>query len=277
MSSRFATASAVLLALGACGGADEAGMPTGDHVHSLGVTADGGLLLGLHGGLYRSADGVVWDLAGLSGEDAMVVTTGAEGPVFVAGHEILYRSDDGGGTFSPLQPVDLPGLDIHGFAQTQTDGEVVYAFIVGHGLFVSRDAGETWEPRASVDSIPGDVFGIAAVGPGDETLVSVGPESGVLRSENGGRSFERVFEVSSGAVAVDREAPDTVWALSGVGLARSNDSGRTWEVISSFDGVEGQPVTLALGRGELWIVTEQPRNLYRSDDAGMSWDRIAGT
>ncbi|MGH3649197.1 MAG: hypothetical protein ACRDU9_00695, partial [Acidimicrobiia bacterium] len=80
-------------------------MPAGDHVHSLAVTADDGLLLGLHGGLYRNTDGERWELAGLSGEDAMVIATADAGdPLFVAGHDVLYRSDDGGETFSPLAP-----------------------------------------------------------------------------------------------------------------------------------------------------------------------------
>lgn len=267
-----------MVLLGACTASEGGDMPTGDHVHSLAVTADGGLLLGLHGGLYRSDDGGHWELVGLSGEDAMAITAaGAGEPTFVAGHEVLYRSDDGGETFSPLTPSDLPGLDIHGFAQAPSDAQVVYAFVVGHGLFASHDAGESWELRASIDSIPRDLFGLAVAGSDDQTVVMVGPESGVHRSEDGGRSFEPVFDVPSGAVAVDEESPDVVWVLTAMGLAWSEDTGRTWEINSPLDGVEGQPVTLAVAGTVLWVVTEQPRLLYRSDDAGGSWQTMNGT
>ena len=278
MTARTAVVSVLIGLSGACAAADGGGMPTGEHVHSLATTADGGLLLGLHGGLYRSDDGARWELLGLDGEDAMVIATAGDGePVFVAGHEVLSRSDDGGATFSPLTPPDLPGMDIHGFAQSPADPRVVYAFVVGHGLFGSRDAGETWEARASIESIPRDVFGLAVAGSDSETVVMVGPESGVHRSEDGGRSFERVFEVPSGAVAVDEQAPDVVWVLTAAGLARSDDAGGTWEISSTLDGVEGQPVTLAADGEELWVVTEQPRALYRSDDTGGSWQKVSST
>jgi photosystem II stability/assembly factor-like uncharacterized protein len=266
-----------MVLLGACAAAEVGDMPTGEHVHSLAVTADGWLLLGLHGGLYRSDDGGQWELVGLGGEDAMAITAaGAGEPLFVAGHEVLYRSDDGGETFSPLTAFDLPGLDIHGFAQAPSDAQVVYAFVVGHGLFASRDAGESWEARASIDSIPRDVFGLAVAGSDDQTVVMVGPESGVHRSEDGGRSFEPVLEIPSGAVAVDEESQDVVWVLTARGLARSEDAGRTWEISSTLDGMEGQPVTLAVEGRVLWVVTEQPRFLYRSDDAGRSWQSMSG-
>lgn len=139
---RLGSAAIVLVSvlLAGCGGdAGDGGLPEGDHVHSLGVTTHGELLLGLHGGLYHSDEGVDWELVGLEGEDAMVVAAG-DGPMFVAGHDVLYRSDDGGETFSALTPSDLPGLDIHGFAQAPTYGDKVYAYVVGHGLYASDDA-----------------------------------------------------------------------------------------------------------------------------------------
>lgn len=268
--------SLLLALLTACGGGATSGMPAGDHVHSLGVTADGGLLLGLHGGLYQSDDGQSWDLVGMSGEDAMVIAaTAGEESVFVAGHEVLYRSADGGESFSPLDPTDLPGLDIHGFAQAPTDAETVYALVVGHGLYASDDAGDTWELRA--DLVPRDGIGLAAVGTVEQTLILVGPESGVLLSADGGLSFAVVSEVPTWAVTVEKTAPDTVWSLGSAGLARSSDTGHAWEIVSPLDDVEGQPVALAAHDDELWLVAEQPRALYRSDDNGVTWIRIAGT
>lgn len=267
---------AAIILVVACAGGRATGMPAGEHVHSFAVTADGDLLLGLHGGLYRSATGAEWDLAGLSGEDAMVIAAAAGEPVFVAGHEVLYRSDDGGDTFSPLSPPDLPGVDIHGFAQAPADGSVVYAYVVGHGLFASIDAGETWEPRASIESLAPNVFGIAVVGSSTDTLVMVGPESGVLRSKDGGRTFSSAFDVPAVAVAVEPDDPNVVWALTAAGPARSVDAGGTWDVVGALDGVEGQPVTLAVEESVLWVVTEQPRALYRSDDTGVNWERLAG-
>lgn len=267
----------VSLLLAGCGGDGTAGLPSGDHVHSLGVTSDGGLLLGLHGGLYRSGDGVTWELAGLQGEDAMVIASLVDRPVFVAGHDVLYRSEDGGETFTALEAADLPGLDIHAFAQSPTDGRSVYAYVVGHGLFWSGDAGDTWEQRASIGQLPQDLFGVAVAGESSETLVLVGPESGILRSEDGGRSLFQVAEVSAWAVTVEPMDPQVVWTLTGAGLMRSGDGGGTWETASTLPGVEGQAVALAVGGEAIWVVSEEPRALYRSLDRGESWERVVGS
>jgi photosystem II stability/assembly factor-like uncharacterized protein len=265
------------LLAGCGGGGGTAGLPSGDHVHSLGVTSDGDLLLGLHGGLYRSGDGVTWELAGLQGEDAMVIASVADQPVFVAGHDVLYRSDDFGESFTPLQPPDLPGLDIHAFAQSPTDGRSVYAYVVGHGLYFSGDAGDTWEQRASMGQLPQDLFGMAVAGGGSETLVMVGTESGILRSEDGGRSLSRVAEVPAWAVTVEPMDPQVVWTLTAAGLMRSGDGGGTWETASTLPEVEGRPVALAVGDDAMWLVTEEPRALYRSLDSGDSWERVVGS
>lgn len=266
----------VALAIVACGGGAAGGLPSGEHLHSLAVTGEGDLLLGFHGGLYRSEDGTAWDLVGLEGKDAMVIASAAT-PIFVAGHDVLVRSDDGGNSFQEMRPADLPGLDLHAFAQAPTDGEVIYAFAVGYGLFSSIDAGETWEARAPLGNIAVDTLGLAVVGPDTDTLVSVGPDSGILRTEDGGNSFYQVLAVPAWAVTVDTDDPNRVWALTVEGLQMSDDAGATWSPISALEGVDGQPATLATDSGVLWLAAEEPRAVWRSNDGGVSWERIAGS
>ncbi len=206
-----------------------------------------------------------------------MVIASAEQPMFVAGHEVFARSDDGGNTFDELRPADLPGLDIHAFAQAPADGQVIYAFVVGHGLFASTDAGESWELRAKLGNLPADTFGLAVVGSDSDTLVVVGPESGVLRSEDGGRTFIQILDVPAWAVAVDPSEPGAVWALTRTGLARSDDEGLTWTAASTLDEMEGQPLALTVGPVGLWVATEDPRALYNSTDDGTTWDLVAGS
>lgn len=274
---RLLTTGVIVILLAGCGGGDPgAGLPSGDHVHSLGVAPNGDLLLGLHGGLYRSDDGVAWELAGLQGEDAMVIAAVADQPLFVAGHDVLYRSDDGGQTFSQLHPADLPGLDIHAFAQTPPDGREVYAYVVAHGLFWSGDAGESWELRASIDQLPPDLFGLAVTGEGPETLVFAGPENGILRSTDGGSTITRVAEVPAWALGVDPDEPNVVRALTDDGLMVSRDGGTTWDTVSALPGIDGQPVAIAVGDDTIWLVTEEPRALYQSTEDGNGWERVDG-
>jgi photosystem II stability/assembly factor-like uncharacterized protein len=206
-----------------------------------------------------------------------MVIASAQQPMFVAGHEVFARSDDGGSTFAELRPADLPGLDIHAFAQAGVDPRVIYAFVVGHGLFVSNDAGDTWELRAELGVIPPDTFGLAVVGSDVDTLVLVGPESGVLRSVDGGRNLIQVLDVPSWAVATNPEQPGVAWALTSGGLARSDDIGLSWQSASALEELEGHPQALAVGSGELWVVTEDPRALYSSTDLGTTWELVASS
>lgn len=269
------------LGTGACTGraeTPEAGrLPSSDHVHALRVLEDGTLLLGLHGALYRSPDGERWEPAGLRGQDAMGIGAhDPEAPIFVAGHNVLARSPDGGETFEDLRPPDLPGLDIHAFAQAPSDPDVVYAFVVGFGLFASQDAGESWERRSELGRVPPDLLALV-VGEDDATLVAAGPESGVLHSEDGGRSFERVLEAGAWSLATHPSEPNRLLGITARGLEESRDGGRSWSVlVPRGEALPGEWMAVAVGPdGSIWVVTEEPRTLNRSRDDGRAWEEVA--
>lgn len=261
--------------LAACTGPPEQSvMPTGDHVHALQEVADGDLLLGLHGALYRSEDqGASWDPAGLEGQDAM--SLGAADPsglLFVAGHEVLQRSRDGGATFEPLNPPDLPSLDIHAFAQSPSDPDIVYAFVVGFGVFVSTDAGDSWTARAPAgQSIGMDTFALLVHPQDADVVLAGGGSSGVMRSTDGARTFTPVHAPGVASLTSDPGDPDRVVALTARGVEESSDGGLTWSLVGRPE-VEGEPVALAAGQaGRLWLVTESPRALHLSTDGGSTW------
>lgn len=252
-------------------------MPSGDHVHALQEVADGTLLLGLHGALYRSEDtGSSWELAGLEGQDAMSLgAADPDGLLFVAGHGVLQRSRDGGATFEPLAPADLPSLDIHAFAQSASQPETVYAYVVGAGIFASTDAGETWQLRAPVGEAVGPDTGALLVARDDpEVLLVGGGQSGLLRSTDGGQTFEPVHDAGIIALAADPTDDDRILALTTEGVEESLDRGQTWTLLSRPE-LPGQPVTLAAGAdNRVWLVTEQPRALHRSSDGGATWQSV---
>jgi photosystem II stability/assembly factor-like uncharacterized protein len=186
--------------------------------------------------------------------------------------------------------------------------------VSGNGVYRSRDGGRTWEPRGLagsrhigrlwVDPRNADVVLVAAQG----HFFGPNAERGVFRTTDGGRSWDKVLFVDedTGAVdlAADPAAPDTVFAASwqvrhypwqayftpsigpGSGIWKSTDGGKTWARLSGH-GLPNGPlgrIGLAVAPGSrgarvyATIDANGPASgLYRSDDAGATWQRVNST
>jgi photosystem II stability/assembly factor-like uncharacterized protein len=179
---------------------------------------------------------------------------------------------------------------------------------VGDGIYKSTDAGRTWRHLGLRDA---QQIGSILVDPRDPNRVFVaalghpyGPndERGVYRSSDGGLSWEKVLSKDQNTGAIDLEFDPTnaqtmyavLWAsrrppwttggaygAPGSGLYKSVDGGSTWSELS-----RGLPSGPDLGRIGLAIAPSDPRRMYawvqsnkaggiyRSDDAGDSWQRV---
>jgi photosystem II stability/assembly factor-like uncharacterized protein len=119
------------------------------HVHSLAVDRQdpARLRVGVHGGLYRSSDrGRTWQLVGLESDDVMnIASAGVGAPLWIAGHEVLERSDDDGAVWRSVRPAGLPGLDLHGFAVRPGEADEIVTAVAGEGLYRSDDAGRSFD------------------------------------------------------------------------------------------------------------------------------------
>lgn len=147
------------------------------------------MYFGHHGGLLLSRNGGRdWQPTSLENADAMALAAPPADPqlMYAAGHNVFYKSEDGGRTWRPANN-DLPGLDIHGFAADPEHPDLVYAHVVGFGLFRSEDSGETWELRSSRLRALN-----LAVGETSGTLYAIAVQSGLLHSTDGGERG-RVF------------------------------------------------------------------------------------
>jgi photosystem II stability/assembly factor-like uncharacterized protein len=256
------------LVAAACGGADApaaGSLPGSDHLHALRAAADGSLLLGLHGALWRSDDGTDWEQLGLEGQDAMALGVAADdAPLLVGGHDVLARSTDGGETFEMLAP-DLPSLDIHALAQAPGNPDLVYAYVVGAGIYRSLDAGDTWVPAATVgDRLPGDLAALAVDPREPGTVLAGSASAGVFRSTDEAATFERTGEWGTLGLAFGQDGQ--VLAATARGVDVSEDAGDSWTSVAAADQFDGQPLAVAIaGDGTRWMMTEDPRVLYRSD------------
>lgn len=226
------------------------------------------ILFGSHAGIQESRDGgFTWEAGTLRDTDAMQLTASPEDPatVYATGHDVFQVSRDGGQTWQP-QANDLPGTDIHGFAQDPDDPRRLFAFVVNEGMFTSGEGGATW--KSLPDQPAGS--GVLAAGPG--TVYSgVGPD--VVASRDGGVTWDVLATLESGQVislAVSSDDSQTMYAGTPNGIASSTDGGATW----TSRGPQGVPI-LAVAvsptdSGQVVGVSSEGA-VYRSDDGGESW------
>jgi photosystem II stability/assembly factor-like uncharacterized protein len=105
-------------------------------------------------GIYKTTDAAKsWTRIGESLPDqmivAMVVDRARKGVLYLAGRDGVHRSEDGGMTWKTANN-GFTTTNIRSLAQSETDGNLLYAGTNGSGLYRSRDAGETWEAMPPV-------------------------------------------------------------------------------------------------------------------------------
>lgn len=262
----------VLLTTG--GSSGSAGLlPSTSDYHSLLVADDDPerLVLGTHQGLFRSDDGGrSWSPAGLPGRDAMNLARAPAGAtVWSAGHDVLAKSTDGGETWVDVRPDGLPGLDVHGFAVDPREG-TLYAAIAGRGLYRSRDGGRSFGLASS--QVGGGVMALAVSSSG--RLLAGDMQRGLLASDDGGKSWTRTLEAQVMGLAVDPGEPQRVVA-TGPGILLSTDGGRSWRRVLELDEGAG-PVAWAPSDPETAYAVGFDRSLYTTSDGGESWRAVGG-
>ena len=236
------------------------------------------IFFGHHGGLLVSRNGGRdWAPTALQNADAMALAAPpADSQIlYAAGHDVFFKSIDGGASWQPVA-TNLPGTDIHGFAADPENANVVFAHVLGHGIFGSQDGGSTWTLLSA--DVPSSTFNLA-VGENAQTLFGAAGQAGLLRSSDGGSTWASVASLpgagapEAGAIAVvyDRSSGKLLVTTlgAGAGLYSSMDGGATWQPL----GLNGTFLAVAINPNDpdhLIAVDEQGR-VYASHDGGLTW------
>jgi photosystem II stability/assembly factor-like uncharacterized protein len=155
------------------------------------------------------------------------------------------------------------------------DDHLVVAGERGH-ILLSNDRGETWKqvPVPTRATLTGVWF------EGRDLGWAVGHDSVILRTKDGGESWERVFwapEDESPFLDVWFADEQNGYAIGAYGVfAVTNDGGDNWDYISVTED-DFQPHLNQITEAEdgtLYMAAEAG-NVFRSDDGGETWTSIA--
>jgi len=228
----------------------------------------------------------------------------------------VWKTDDAGVTWNPITDGFMKTGSVGAIAVAPSDPNVIYVgmgeadirsnFSHGDGVYRSRDAGKTWTHvglsdsrqigRIAIDQRDANVAFVAALGH------PFGPnqERGLFRTRDGGSTWQRVLFVDdkTGAidVVIDPVNPRIVYAAfwpvyrrpwqiysggEGSGPYKSTDGGGTWTDLKTGlpSGMKGR-IGLAVSpsrHDRVWAIVEaKDGGVFRSDDAGATWQRMNG-
>jgi photosystem II stability/assembly factor-like uncharacterized protein len=141
------------------------------------------------------------------------------------------------------------------------------------GLFRSRDLGGTWL-NADVGLFLNSALAVA-VDPRDSNHLLLGTDLGLMRSQNGGRSWTPEAQGQIiGAVFALAFAPDGQSAVCAApsGLFRFQD-GQWLRADAPADAAPARGLALGAVQGRIYVVGRD--GLFASSDGGMSYERVA--
>jgi photosystem II stability/assembly factor-like uncharacterized protein len=230
---------------------------------------------GKGGGVGLSADGgaSVELLPDIAGQSVRALALSASDPdVVVAGTlEGVFRSGDGGRSWSRISPVDDPELrNVNSVAVDPTDPQVIYAG-TWHLPWKTADGGRAWHPVHAGIINDSDIMTLSFDRRSPRALYATAC-TGIYRSSDAGLRWSRLRGVPARSrrtrsFAQDPIAPETIYAGTTEGLWTSADGGATWRQATPKDlvvnavlalpeglllGTEGAGVLLSTDRGRTW-------------------------
>ena len=174
----------------------------------------------------------------------------------------VYRSCDGGDSWISVSD-GLPTTGIRfgpGLAVDPAEPATLYltTFGPGYSIWISHDRGDSWRRNVVPEPLGGAATGgPTAVATDDGTVLLVSGHRGIVRSSDGGATWEPSFSIAE--MVGDRRDEHWTWQipLSKV-VAHPQERGRLFFVTSNWGGHQRVPL----------------HGIYESLDAGSTWHKL---
>jgi photosystem II stability/assembly factor-like uncharacterized protein len=177
----------------------------------------------------------------------------------------VYRSTDGGATWT-ASGVGLINTAVAGVAVDGTDAALFAAGAAG--IYRSEDGGASWDLTVLGG---GSAVAIAGAPSQPSTLyAAIVSPSQIVRTKDGGDTWQTVSTVVASSLAVSLDDPATVFAATAQGLMKSADGGATWT--TAFNGPVNRVVADPVDPASIYLFIFG--QLWGSRDGGATWSRL---
>ncbi len=178
---------------------------------------------------------------------------------------------DGGTTWQPIERIITEGKHLQSYGwswgtmdwRSPAPKQMLARLHHSKTIWHSADAGRTWK-EVSRKSI--------CMGVVNDRILLIGDtkDHALLRSADGGASFEKVYDGQLNA-AFPVIFDDRIYWLTDAGLITSTDDGATWQLVRAFrDAYWGPYVSLDQQK----LVVADADGVHMSSDSGKTWTRL---
>src|SRR6266850_1371142 len=234
------------------GGSSNSVIPGAQHIHAVTYDPEGNLLLGTHGGLFKSSDGgKAWQKVSVKGsvnaDDwmSLVVDPRNRKIMFAGGHDLgVIKSSDGGVTWMRMDDgPGNPGIRSFVYMAVQT----------------SMDKSMGW-----------DNWGVLLAGTADGVFQSFSCFCGWTKTT-------KVFDNTTVYTLATLHKDLTVmYAGTQAGAWKTIDAGQNWKKLDGLNGVKITAVAINPENSKELTASSEDGIIYRSSNAGESWQSTNG-
>lgn len=189
----------------------------------------------------------------------------------------IFKTEDGGENWNPLV---FPAGKVYGLAIDPVDGRIVYASGVWQGrgkIFKTINGGTEWNEIYTEPSNGPLIISLTLDKRNPNILFAGTSDNQIIKSIDAGNAWKNIFVASSPVLKIAIDSVDSnliYFNMPNNGILVSKNGGEKIEEISSPDinknvsFIETDPVK------NKWIYAAGQIGLFRSKDAGASWESI---